>query len=96
MTRPANGSGDGNLIIDLTRSKHDLLVENALLRRQLIVLRRSQKRPHLSNWDRIKLVCLVNLSPNWKHALHIVQPDTLLTVSQSQLRSVLTAYIGYY
>ncbi len=52
VTRPANRSGAGNLIIDLTRSKHDLLAENALLRQQLIVLRRSQKRPRLSNWDR--------------------------------------------
>jgi len=34
-TRPANGSGAGNLIIDLTRSKHNLLIENALLRQQL-------------------------------------------------------------
>jgi hypothetical protein len=49
MTRPANGARTSNLVIDLTRSKHDLLVENALLRQQLIVLRRRQRRPQLSN-----------------------------------------------
>ena len=88
MTRPANGSGTGNLIIDLTRSKHDLLVENALLRQQLIVLERRQKRPQLSNWDRIKLICLARLTPNWKDALHIVQPDTLLRWHRDLFRFV--------
>ena len=66
MTRPANGPCNSNLVMDLTRSKHDLLVKNALLRQQLIVLRRRQKQPRLSNWDRIKLICLAKLSPNWK------------------------------
>ena len=88
MTRPANGSGVGNLIIDLTRSKHDLLVENALLRQQLIVLERRQKRPQLSNWDRIKLICLARLTPNWKDALHIVQSDTLLRWHRDLFRFV--------
>ena len=46
--------------MDLARSKHDLLIENALLRQQLIVLERRQKRPQLSNWDRIKLICLAS------------------------------------
>ena len=78
MTRPANGSSTSNLVMDLARSKHDLLVENALLRQQLIVLERRQKRPQLSNWDCIKLICLARLTPNWKGALHIIQPDTLL------------------
>ena len=60
MTRPANGSSTSNLIMGFTRSKHDLLVENALLRQQLIVLQRRQKRPQLSMRDRIKLICLVS------------------------------------
>ncbi len=88
MTRPANGSGTSSLVMDLARSKHHLLVENALLRQQLIVLRRSQKRPKLSNWDRIKLICLARLTPNWKHALHIVQPDTLLRWHRDLFRFV--------
>ena len=79
ITRPANGSRTSNLVIDIARSKHDLLIENALLRLQLIVLKRRQKRPQLSNWDRIKLICPARLTPNWKDALHIVQPDTLLS-----------------
>ena len=88
MTRPANGSRTSNPAMDLARSKHDLLIENALLRQQLIVLERRQKRPQLSNWDRIKLICLARLTPNWKDALHIVQPDTLLRWHRDLFRFV--------
>jgi len=65
-------------LADLSRSKADLLVENALLRQQLIVLNRQIKRPQLTNGDRIRLVLLVRCSRFWHQALHIIQPDTLL------------------
>ncbi len=63
---------------DLTRSRTDLGIENALLRQQLIVLNRQIKRPRLTNHDRFRLVFLSHFSVFWKQALHIVQPDTLL------------------
>ena len=63
---------------DLTRSRADLIVENALLRQQLIVLNRRVKRPLLTNRDRFRLVLLARCTRFWKQALHIVQPDTLL------------------
>ncbi|MDZ7933406.1 MAG: helix-turn-helix domain-containing protein, partial [Emticicia sp.] len=56
----------------------DLVVENALLRQQLIVLNRQIKRPQLTNSDRFRLVFLSHFTKFWKQALHIVQPDTLL------------------
>jgi transposase InsO family protein len=65
-------------LVDLSRSKADLLVENALLRQQLIVLHRQVKRPKLTNGDRIRLVLLARCSRFWHQALHIIQPDTLL------------------
>ncbi len=65
-------------ISDLTRSRIDLVVENALLRQQLIVLKRQIKRPQLTNPDRFRLVFLSHFTVFWKQALHIVQPDTLL------------------
>jgi hypothetical protein len=61
-------------IIDLSRSKADLIVENALLRQQLIVLHRQIKRPQLTNGDRIRLVWLARFSKFWHQALHIIQP----------------------
>ena len=69
----ANGTAS-----DLTRSKADLIAENALLRQQLIILQRQSKRPQLNNFDRIKLLLLARATPYWKQALLIVQPDTIL------------------
>jgi hypothetical protein len=62
----------------MTRNHTDLVVENALLRQQLIVLNRQIKRPQLTNPDRFRLVFLSHFTKFWKQALHIVQPDTLL------------------
>ena len=44
--KPTAGGVPG-LISDLTRSRTELLIENALLRQQLIVLRRCLKRPKI-------------------------------------------------
>ena len=66
------------VLSDLTRNHTDLVVENALLRQQLIVLNRQIKRPQLTNLDRFRLVLLSHFTTFWKQALHIVQPDTLL------------------
>jgi hypothetical protein len=66
------------VLSDLTRSRADLIAENALLRQQLIVLKRQIKRPQLTNLDRLRLVLLSHFAKFWRQAIHIVQPDTLL------------------
>jgi transposase InsO family protein len=76
--KPATLSLVSGVISDLTRSRFDLIVENALLRQQLIVLRRQVKRPQLTRGDRLRFVLLARCTRFWKQALHIVQPDTLL------------------
>ncbi len=63
---------------DLARSKSELVAENALLRQQLIILKRQLKRPACTRTDRILLVLLARLVRTWKQALFIVQPETLL------------------
>ena len=63
---------------DATRSRCELLAENAFLRQQLIVLRRSVKRPALGRGQRLILVVLARCIRAWRDALHLVQPDTLL------------------
>jgi hypothetical protein len=60
----------------LSRSWADLVVENALLRQQLIILNCHVKRPQLTRRDRFRLVLLARCTRFWKQALHIVQPDT--------------------
>ena len=63
---------------DLRRNRTDLVMENAILRQQLIVLTRQLKRPQLTHADRLGLVFLARFTRFWKQALHIVEPDTLL------------------
>ncbi len=63
---------------DLTRGKAELLAENALLRQQLIILRRQMKRPIYKKTDRFLLVFLARMVRTWKQALFLVQPETLL------------------
>jgi putative transposase len=77
-TKPDNQSLALNAILDLSRSKSELVLENALLRQQLIVLQRHVKRPVLTWRDRALSVFIASKLPTWKTALMIVQPDTLL------------------
>ena len=63
---------------DLSRSKRELIVENALLRQQLIVLNRSVKRPHFTRAERGLFVLLASRLQNWNEALLIVKPETVL------------------
>jgi hypothetical protein len=46
------------LVADLTRSRKELLAENALLRQQLIVVRRQVERPRLLRHERAVMVAL--------------------------------------
>jgi putative transposase len=77
-TKPATSVLIIGILSDTTRSRADLIAENALLRQQLIVLKRQIKRPQLINFDRFRLVFLSHFTKFWKQALHSVQPDTLL------------------
>jgi hypothetical protein len=55
-----------------------LVLENAFLRQQLIILERHSKRPALTQRDRVLFVLLASKLRSWKQALVIVQSDTLL------------------
>ena len=77
-TKPDNHTLALNAALDITRSKSELVLENALLRQQLIVLQRQTKRPKLTWHDRALIVFLASKLRTWKEALIIVQPDTVL------------------
>jgi putative transposase len=77
-TKPLVTSLPLSTLTDLGRSKSELLAENALLRQQLIVLRRQVKRPMFTRTDRILLVLLARLVRMWQQSILIVQPETLL------------------
>jgi putative transposase len=48
-------------ITDLAKGKSELLVENALLRQQLIILQRQVKRPACKKTERFRLVLLARM-----------------------------------
>jgi putative transposase len=73
-------------IAELAKGKSELLVENALLRQQLIILRRQVKRPACRKTDRFLLVLLAKILRTWKQTLLIVQPETLLRWHRERFR----------
>jgi putative transposase len=78
LTRPASSKLGTGTVMDLTRARSDLLLENAFLRQQLLILERQSQPPKINAHDRLKLLCLVRFLPNWKSLLRMVQPETLL------------------
>jgi putative transposase len=73
-------------IANLATGKSELLVENAMLRQQLIILRRHVKRPAWRKTDRILSVLLARMVRTWKQALFIVQPQTVLRWHRERFR----------
>ncbi len=51
---------------DLTRTRSAIVAENALLRQQLIVLRRSIERPRLHHDERVLLLARARLTRRWR------------------------------
>lgn len=76
--KPLPPTVTAGVLTDLPRTKTDLVLENALLRHQLVVLQRHVKRPRFTWRDRIFMVVTASRLPSWRQALLIVQPDTVL------------------
>ena len=68
------------LLFDATRSREELVAENALLRQQLIVAARAAERPKFAAYERGILVLLARLVPRWRDAVRLVKPETILRV----------------
>ena len=56
----------------------DLLIENAMLRQQLIILNRQVKRPLVTKQDRLWMVLFARCTRFWKQDVLVVQPETVL------------------
>jgi hypothetical protein len=61
-------------------------LENLALRQQLAVLKRSVRRPQLRTRDRMFWVLLANAWRDWRDALVLVQPDTVIRWHREWLR----------
>jgi putative transposase len=87
-TKPLTSSLLLGSLADLSRSKSQLIAENALLRKPLIILSRQVKRPDCRKADRVLLVLLARVVHTWRQALFIVQADTLLRWHRELIRLV--------
>ena len=63
---------------DVVRTREELRAENALLRQQLIVLRRKVRRVGLEPHERLVLMVLASLTRTWRSAVLLVKPETVL------------------
>jgi putative transposase len=87
-TKPINDTLVLGTALAITHSKSELVLENALLRQQLIVLKRQTKRLKFTWRDRTLFVLLSSKLQTWKNALVIVQPDTVLRWHRELFRRV--------
>lgn len=85
-TRPRSPALATELAADLVRPRHDLLLENAFLRQQVIVLSRTGKRAVFTPWDHALLILLASRLRTWASTLVIVQPETLLRCHRQGFR----------
>jgi len=60
------------------RPQRELALENLALRQQLAILKRTTKRPKLTNADRAFWVALSHLWTGWQQALILVKPETVI------------------
>lgn len=67
-----------SLLRNALRSRHDLLLENLALRHQLSVLSRRKQRPRLSPADRLFWSDLSRIWSDWRSALVLVRPETVI------------------
>jgi hypothetical protein len=55
-----------------------LMIENAVLHQQVIVLKRSVTRPRIQDSDRVFWILMHRLLSDWKSCMLIVKPETLI------------------
>ena len=65
-------------LLSWVRPKHELALENLALRHQIAVLHRGVHRPRLQGKDRLFWVVLKKWWPNWRTALILFQPETVI------------------
>ena len=68
----------GGLLRATLRGRRALVLENLLLRQQLAVALRPQRRPRVHWADRLFWVVARRLVPDWRRHLVLVQPETVL------------------
>jgi putative transposase len=69
------------------RSRAALELENLALRHQIgVLLRSAKRRPKLTSGDRLLWICLSHLWRDWRSALAIVKPETVVAWHRAGFR----------
>src|SRR5919199_4192287 len=79
-------------VLAWARPRHDLVLENLLLRHQLAVLTRptrTRPRARLRIWDKLLWVLARQWCAGWREHLRIVTPDTVVRWPSAGLATVL-------
>jgi putative transposase len=87
-TKPITDTPLVGAATDLARNRRELMLENALLRQQLLLLNRQVKRPKLHGRDRVVIIGLASRLATWKNTLVIVKPETVLRWHRDLFRRV--------
>ena len=66
-------------LLSLTNGNAAIAAENIALRHQLLILQRTVKQPPLNRWDRLLWVFLSKIWSQWRDALTIVKPETVIS-----------------
>jgi hypothetical protein len=73
-------------LLSWLRPKHELALENLALRHQIAVLHREMHKPRLQGKDRLFWVVLKRWWPNWRAALILFQPETVISWQRAGFR----------
>src|SRR6516165_918421 len=75
------------ILPSILRSRAAVELENLALRHQIGVLQMSAaRRPKLTSGDRLFWICLSRLWPDWRSALAIVKPETVVAWHRAAFR----------
>jgi hypothetical protein len=59
-------SGACGVAVDIVRSRRELVIENALIGKQVAILRRKSPRPRLTTFDRLRFLLATAVLPTWR------------------------------
>ena len=75
-----------HLVRLLAEDRQRLALENIALRHQLAALKRSVSRPQIHDSDRKLWILMMRALKDWKEAIHIVKPETVVRWHSSSFR----------
>ena len=73
-------------VLSILKPRQELVLENLALRQQIMILKRSEKRPQLTKSDRLFWVVLSKYWSRWSEVLQLVKPETVVRWHRESFR----------